>query len=108
MVTGDQVLNVAQYDDYSDAGATASDNEDGDLTANITVTGLPVNTDIPGFYLVTYDVADSAGNAASQQTRVVVVGQGKLAIICTCLIFSYFCFFGAQIARFISTCKSEK
>ena len=72
-VIGETALYIAQYDDYSDAGATASDDEDGDLTANITTSGLPVDTTKPGYYLVTYDVTDAAGNAAFQQSRLVMV-----------------------------------
>ncbi|TBR21531.1 MAG: DUF5011 domain-containing protein, partial [Candidatus Nitrosotenuis sp.] len=57
---------------YTDAGATASDNYDGDITANI-VTVNPVNTNIVGTYTVTYNVVDSSDNAAIQVTRTVNV-----------------------------------
>ena len=57
---------------YADAGATATDNVDGDLTASI-VTVNPVNTSALGTYTVTYDVTDSSGNAAGQVTRTVNV-----------------------------------
>ncbi len=57
---------------YSDAGATASDNIDGDITANI-VTVNNVNVDAVGSYTVTYNVKDAAGNAATQVTRTVNV-----------------------------------
>ena len=63
-------LNVG--DTYTDAGATATDNVDGDLTANI-ITENPVNTTIAGTYTVTYDVNDTAGNSAVQVARTVVV-----------------------------------
>ena len=46
-----------------DAGATAWDAFDGDLTASI-VTVNPVDTAILGTYTVTYNVTDSSGNAA--------------------------------------------
>jgi len=39
---------------YVDAGATASDNYDGDITASI-VTVNPVNTAVKGTYTVTYN-----------------------------------------------------
>ncbi len=58
---------------YSDAGATASDPEDGDITASIAVAGLPIDTTLPGSYTITYDVTDSFGSAAPQVTRTVVV-----------------------------------
>ena len=55
---------------YIDAGATAVDNIDGDITANIvTVNSVDVNT--VGTYTVTYNVSDAAGNAATQVTRTV-------------------------------------
>jgi hypothetical protein len=55
---------------YQDAGATATDAVDGNLTPRI-VTNNPVNTAIVGTYTVTYDVSDSSGNAAARQTRTV-------------------------------------
>jgi len=57
---------------YIDAGATATDNMDGTLTSAI-ITINPVNTTIPGTYLVTYNVTDSSGNRATQVTRTVNV-----------------------------------
>jgi len=57
---------------YTDAGATATDNVDGDITANI-VTINPVNTASIGTYTVTYNVKDAAGNAATQVVRTVNV-----------------------------------
>jgi hypothetical protein len=53
---------------YVDAGATASDNVDGDLTSKI-VTTSKVNTRWPGTYYVTYNVKDAAGNAADTVYR---------------------------------------
>lgn len=58
---------------YNDDGATASDNNDGDLTPSIIVGGDTVNTNTLGTYVITYDVTDSAGNAAVQVTRTVTV-----------------------------------
>src|SRR5207245_1974661 len=57
---------------YVDAGATATDNIDGDITSSI-ITSNPVNTSVPGTYTITYDVSDKAGNAATQVTRTVNV-----------------------------------
>lgn len=58
---------------YTDAGAAAWDNIDGEITTSI-VTVNPVNTAIMGMYNITYDVADSAGNNAVQAKRIVLVG----------------------------------
>ena len=57
---------------YTDAGATATDNYDGDLTSSI-VTVNSVDTSVVGSYTVTYNVSDAAGNAATQVTRTVNV-----------------------------------
>ena len=57
---------------YVDAGATATDEEDGDLTAAIRVSN-PVDTSVAGDYTVSYDVTDSDGNAAATRTRIVRV-----------------------------------
>ncbi|MEI7513403.1 MAG: HYR domain-containing protein [bacterium] len=57
---------------YTDAGATATDLVDGNLTPSI-ITVDPVNTSILGPYTVTYNVVDSAGNHATEVTRVVNV-----------------------------------
>lgn len=57
---------------YTDAGVTASDNVDGDITARV-VTNSTVNVNSIGTYTVTYTVSDSAGNAANQVVRTVKV-----------------------------------
>lgn len=57
---------------FTDPGATANDEEDGDITANIVVTGS-VDVDTPGDYVITYNVADSDGLAADPATRTVRV-----------------------------------
>jgi len=57
---------------YTDAGATAMDNIDGDITTSI-VTVNSVNTAVPDIYTVTYNVTDSSGNAAETVTRTVNV-----------------------------------
>ena len=57
---------------YNDAGATAYDTVDGTITSSI-VTVNPVNVNAAGTYTVTYNVSDSAGNAATQVTRSVTV-----------------------------------
>jgi hypothetical protein len=58
---------------YTDAGATATDNVDGDLTSSIITTGLPVNTSALGTTTVSYNVSDSSLNPAGTVTREVVV-----------------------------------
>ena len=58
--------------EYSDAGATATDNADGDITASITAVN-PVDVNTVGTYKVTYNVSDAQGNAAAQIIRMVEV-----------------------------------
>ena len=57
---------------YNDAGATASDNIDGDISGQIVVVNS-VDTTRVGNYTVTYNVTDFAGNAATTVTRSVRV-----------------------------------
>ena len=58
---------------YTELNATATDLVDGDLTGSIVIDSSAVNTDRVGDYSVTYDVTDTAGNAAEQKTRTVRV-----------------------------------
>ena len=57
---------------YSEPGATASDDVDGDISASITITGT-VNTAEAGSYTRTYTVSDAAGNTGSASRVVNVV-----------------------------------
>lgn len=70
---GNDPFSLFQGTEYSEPGATALDDQDGDLSANIVIDGSSVDQNTPGSYLVTYNVSDSAGNAASQVSRVVEV-----------------------------------
>ena len=77
---GTTPVTVIQNGIYSDAGATATDNVDGNITANI-VTVSTVNTSIVGTYTVTYNVTDNAGNAAAQVTRTINVIDVTIPVI---------------------------
>lgn len=80
---GDATVTVTEGDAYTDAGFTATDNIDGDITANIVVTN-PVDTNTTGTYTVRANVSDSAGNAATEVTRTVIVqeaGSGDVITI---------------------------
>lgn len=65
-------MTIGQDTNYSDEGATATDNVDGDLSASITVVNT-VDTSTIGVYTVTYNVTDAAGNAAAEVVRTVTV-----------------------------------
>src|SRR4029077_4313717 len=69
---GPATVTLTVGDTYTDAGATAMDALDGDLTAKI-VTTNPVNTAQVGDYTVAYNVKDTSGNAATPATRTVTV-----------------------------------
>ena len=71
-LVGDSQVNLEVGSTYTDAGATASDNYDGDISSQIVVVNnVDVNT--LGSYTVTYSVSDSSSNAASVVTRTVNV-----------------------------------
>jgi hypothetical protein len=57
---------------YVEPGYTATDNYDGDITANVVVSGS-VNHDVPGTYALTYNVSDLSGIPAEEKTRTVIV-----------------------------------
>lgn len=57
---------------YMDAGATASDSRDGNISNMIQVTGT-VNSNEIGTYTLQYNVTDYCGNAAASLTRKVIV-----------------------------------
>ena len=69
---GSSSIVVKQNSTYTDAGATASDNVDGDITSNIVVVDN-VDTSVETTYTITYNVMDSSNNAATQVTRTVIV-----------------------------------
>lgn len=56
---------------FTNPTATATDAEDGDLTASITVEGT-VNKDLAGVYTLTYKATDAAGNTGSAMLTVTV------------------------------------
>jgi hypothetical protein len=77
---GQKLVTLGVGADYTDAGAIASDDRDGDITNRISRTyswnGLPaagVSTVTEATYKVHYNVSDLAGNRAKEVTRTVVV-----------------------------------
>ena len=71
-LNGEAEVTINESGIYTEAGATALDAVDGDLTANIQ-SSSNLNADKPGTYSVTYDVSDATGNKAAQAVRTVVV-----------------------------------
>jgi len=72
-LNGSAAVSIPQNSVYADAGATALDNVDGVISGSIVTGGTFVNTATQGSFTITYDVSDSAGNAATQVVRTVVV-----------------------------------
>ncbi|MBI2433109.1 MAG: DUF5011 domain-containing protein [Candidatus Hydrogenedentes bacterium] len=70
---GDNPMFLLKGTDYAEPGYTATDPQDGDITASVVVEGA-VNPDQVGQYILTYSVADKEGNEASAIQRVVEVG----------------------------------
>ena len=70
-LNGQAIATVNLNSTYTDAGATALDDIDGNLTSSIVTTG-EVNTSIEGDYIITYTVSDSAGNTATTTRQVIV------------------------------------
>ncbi|WP_299895889.1 DUF5011 domain-containing protein [uncultured Aquimarina sp.] len=71
-LVGASTITVQQGGSFTDPGATASDNVDGNITASIQTTGN-VNVNLPGSYTIRYNVQDAAGNSATEVTRTVIV-----------------------------------
>ena len=69
---GNSPVTIEVGSTYVDAGATAFDTYNGNITSSIIVTGS-VNTNTIGIYTITYNVSDTSGNAAVTITRTVNV-----------------------------------
>ena len=70
---GDSSVTLTVGGIYTESGGTATDETDGDLSANIVIGGDVVDMSTAGTYTVTYNVSDAVGNAAAEVTRTVVV-----------------------------------
>jgi hypothetical protein len=79
--TEDLTLEASEDLEYTDAGATCQDRENGVLDHAVMVSGDIVNRRIPGVYTVKYNCMDLAKNAAIQQTRKVTVHDTTCPVI---------------------------
>ena len=85
-LTGSSTINLTVGDTFTDPGATATDNVDGDLTSSITTSGT-VNTSTAGTYTIDYSVSDAASNTASVQRTVIVSVASSISFVngtCNC------------------------
>lgn len=71
-LVGSNSLTIPLNTNFVDPGCTALDNVNGNISANISVTGI-INTSVPGTYTLTYNVSDLAGNPALTLSRSVTV-----------------------------------
>lgn len=71
-LVGSSLITLATGQAYVEAGASAIDNVDGDISSNIVISGQ-VNVNAAGSYTVTYSVSDSSGNSSSAMRMVNVV-----------------------------------
>jgi hypothetical protein len=78
-ITGANPDTITVGDSYDDLGATATDEEDGDLTDDIEVEN-EVNTSKAGSYEVLYSVTDSDNNTVTKSRTVVVLAAGSLGL----------------------------
>jgi len=73
---GETTIEIFRNTYFTDPGATAYDDIDGDLSSFIEITGdVIVNTN--GEYIITYSVSDTAGNTAQVERRVIVYDDGN-------------------------------
>ena len=106
-----------------DPEATATDPEDGDLTADIVREPAdPLDTDLPGMYTLTYNVVDSQGCPAREVVRTVVVAdaceqwtaansehaaEGRAeSRSCFWFFFPYTCYRAAGSGEYLGTASS--
>jgi len=71
-LNGDAVIEIYMGSTFVDPGATAYDEEDGDISNSIQVSGS-VDTNTHGTYVLAYNVTDSDGNSAAVVVRTINV-----------------------------------
>lgn len=69
---GSNPFQLEMLELYSEPGAMANDNEDGDIYSFINVDDSEIDNHLPGTYNVYYSVSDSAGNTTDAIRDVVV------------------------------------
>ena len=74
-LTGSSTVTLEVGSSYTDLGATALDNYDGDITTEISLEGgsLTIDTCILGTYTIKYNVVDSSGNIADEVVRNITI-----------------------------------
>lgn len=70
-LNGDKNIYIKKGEPYVEAGYTANDNVDGDVSSSVKLSG-GVDTETTGNYSITYEVSDKAGNVANVSRNVCV------------------------------------
>ena len=79
-LTGSDPMSISLNTATTDPGATASDDQDGDITSSITSDwATKVNVNLKGTYTVTYSVSDAAGNTGTATRTVNVKNDAEWA-----------------------------
>jgi len=76
-LNGGSSIAIKLDSNYTELGAIATDNVDGNITNEINITS-DVNTSLIGTYTVHYNVSDAAGNAADEVIRTVNVSNDDI------------------------------
>ncbi|MBL0049173.1 MAG: DUF5011 domain-containing protein [Bacteroidetes bacterium] len=71
-LSGSDTQTLSLQGTYFELGATANDDEDGDLTSAISISNT-INKDLTGTYTVTYSATDAAGNEGTATRTITVV-----------------------------------
>jgi hypothetical protein len=69
---GSNPFQLEMLQPYSEPGATADDNKDGDISSSVNVDASAIDNRLPDIYNVFYTVSDAAGNPADALRDVVV------------------------------------
>jgi len=75
MLKGESALDHVLNTEYVEAGYVALDNEDGDITANVTVSSLDINK--AGEQILTYSVTDTEGNEGKETRKITVYNEAN-------------------------------
>ena len=81
-LNGAATINIKKDSAYNELGATATDDKDGNITANIRTNGV-VNNTVAGIYYVSYAVNDKAGNIDSIVRTINVIAPDTIKPIIT-------------------------
>jgi hypothetical protein len=87
---GEPIIELQFGEPYTELGATAIDDIDGDISSEIVIGGDVVNPNVSGSYQITFNVSDQSGNMADEVVRTVNVAQGSTStVIAEIHLFSY-------------------